>query len=127
MRDPSKAGVARGRLDTIMSRHEPSAPEPGARILSFRRRNGAASPQRHESGANRDAVEDLSKYARDDTPDDYRHRMIVNLAGFAFVVALGLIGYWLADTMATMRKNQDCVLTGRRGCAPVDVPVRERY
>jgi hypothetical protein len=26
-----------------------------------------------------------------------------------------------ADTMAAMRKNQDCVLSGRRGCAPIEV------
>lgn len=110
---------------TVMSSHEPSAPEPGARILSFPR--GAATPQRKETGSNRDAVQDLSKYERDETPDDYRHRMIVNVAALAFVAVLVLIGYWLADTMATMRKNQDCVLTGRRGCTPVDIPQRERY
>jgi hypothetical protein len=110
-----------------MSSREPSAPEPGARILNFRRRTGAASPPQPETGPDRDAVEDLSKYARDDTPDDYRHRMIVNVVAFAFVAVLGLIGYWLADTMATMRKNQDCVLIGRRGCTPVDIPPKERY
>lgn len=53
--------------------------------------------------------------------------MAVNAAAFAFVVILGVIGYWLADTMATMRRNQDCVLSGRRGCTPVDIPIRERY
>jgi len=79
------------------------------------------------NGPDPDAVEDLSKYARDETPDDYRHRMTVNIVAFVFVAVLALIGYWLADTMATMRKNQDCVLTGRRGCTPVDIPQRERY
>ena len=53
--------------------------------------------------------------------------MAVNVVAFAFVVVLGLVGYWLADTMATMRKNQDCVLSGRRGCTPVEVPLRERF
>jgi len=40
-----------------------------------------------------------------------------------FVLVIGLIGaaLWLADTMAAMRKNQDCVLSGRRGCTPVEV------
>ena len=27
----------------------------------------------------------------------------------------------LDGVMATMRKNQDCVLSGRRGCTPVEV------
>jgi len=52
--------------------------------------------------------------------------MTVNIAAFVFVAVLALIGYWLADTMATMRKNQDCVLTGRRGCTPIDIPQQER-
>jgi len=67
------------------------------------------------------AVEDLTKYERDESSDDYRHRMIVNVVAFVFVIALIVAGLWLADTMAAMRKNQDCVLSGRRGCTPVEV------
>jgi hypothetical protein len=52
--------------------------------------------------------------------------MIVNVAAFAVVAALIGAGLWLADTMATMRKNQDCVLSGRRGCTPVEV-TKERW
>ncbi len=52
--------------------------------------------------------------------------MIVNIAGLAFVVALVAAAIWLTDTMATMRKNQDCVLSGRTGCSPVDYTVRQR-
>ena len=105
--------------------HDPPAPEQGARILRFSRRAGA--PPRQNGERPREAVEDLTKYTHDETPDDYRHRMTVNAIAFAFVVVLALVGYWLADTMATMRKNQDCVLTGRRGCSPVEIPSRERY
>jgi hypothetical protein len=65
-------------------------------------------------------VADLAKYERTETPDDYRHRMIVNVFAFVFVAALIGAGIWLADTMAAMRKNQDCVLSGRRGCTPVE-------
>ncbi len=71
-------------------------------------------------------VEDLTKYERDDAPDDYRHRMIVNVVAFGAIVALIGMGVWLADTMASMRKNQDCVLSGRRGCSPVEV-TKERW
>ena len=66
-------------------------------------------------------VDDLAKFERGEGADDYRHRMIVNIAAFAFVIALIGAGIWLADTMAQMRKNQDCVLSGRRGCSPVEV------
>jgi hypothetical protein len=66
-------------------------------------------------------VADLDKYEQDDEKDDYRDRMITNVMAFVFVLALVGAGIWIADTMAEMRKNQDCVLSGRRGCSPVEV------
>jgi hypothetical protein len=73
-------------------------------------------------------VEDLAKYERppNETADDYRHRMITNAIVAVVVVLLIGAGWWIADTMAQMRKNQDCVLSGRRGCTPVDVPIQPR-
>jgi hypothetical protein len=65
-------------------------------------------------------ADDLAKFEHGEDADDYRHRMIVNIIAFVFVVGLIGGGLWLADTMAQMRKNQDCVLSGRRGCAPVE-------
>jgi hypothetical protein len=65
--------------------------------------------------------DDLAKYTQSDEPDDYRHRMLMNVAGLVVVTLLIGVGWWLADTIATMRKNQDCVLAGRRGCTPVQV------
>ncbi|WP_137045182.1 hypothetical protein [Pseudolabrys sp. FHR47] len=110
-----------------MPNDDTPAPEQGAQILNFSRRPGTPVPPRPTGDRTTDVVEDLTKYTRDETSDDYRHRMAVNAVAFAFVVVLGLVGYWLADTMATMRKNQDCVLTGRRDCTPVEVPTRERF
>ena len=66
-------------------------------------------------------VEDLAKYERSEGPDDYRHRMLINAAALVFVVVLMGVGLWIADTMAEMRKNQDCVLSGREDCTPVEV------
>ncbi len=98
----------------------------GSRTISFRRR--IASHRLSSQTADRQlaytlvaTVEDLTKYARGENPDDYRHRMIVNVVAFVFVIGLIAAGLWLADTMAAMRKNQDCVLSGRRGCTPVEV------
>jgi hypothetical protein len=67
-------------------------------------------------------VEDLAKYERSEEGDDYRHRMITNAIALVFVVLLVIGGVWIANKMAEIRKNQDCVLTGRRGCTPIDVP-----
>jgi hypothetical protein len=81
------------------------------RVLKFRRRESAA----------RSPVEDLAKYARSGEADDYRHRMMVNAAAFVFVLSLIGAGLWLADSMAKLRRNQDCVLAGHRNCAPIEV------
>jgi hypothetical protein len=91
--------------------------ENGSRVINFRRKR--SSLPTHQAA--RPAVEDLAKYERAEAPDDYRHRMTVNILAFVFVVALVGAGIWLADTMAAMRKNQDCVLSGRRGCTPVEM------
>jgi hypothetical protein len=71
-------------------------------------------------------VQDLAKY-EGSGPDDYRHRMLMNLAAAAVTILLVVGGIWIANTMAQMRKDQDCVLSGRRGCTPVDVPVKSRW
>ena len=90
------------------------------RVIKFRRGGSGAQSSAPSP------VEDLTKYERNEATDDYRHRMIVNTAAFFVVVALIGAGIWLADTMAAMRTNQDCVLSGRRGGTPVEVN-KERW
>ena len=73
-------------------------------------------------------VEDLGKYERaePDAPDDYRHRMIVNGAAVVVTVLLVAGGIWIANSMAQYRKNQDCVLSGRRNCTPIEIAAEPR-
>jgi hypothetical protein len=99
-----------------MPDREPSHVDDGPRVVGFRSRQTIVN-----SRAPSPPVEDLTKYERNENADDYRHRMIVNIIAFVFVIGLIAAGLWLADTMAAMRKNQDCVLSGRRGCTPVEV------
>lgn len=66
-------------------------------------------------------IESVEKYAVAE-PDNYRQRMINNGLAFAAVLLLVAVGVWLADAIAEMRRNQDCVLSGRRNCAQVSVP-----
>ncbi|WP_433995908.1 hypothetical protein [Bradyrhizobium genosp. L] len=65
---------------------------------------------------------DLSRYEKPrEEPDDFRQRMLANIAAFAFTVALTAIGIWLAMSIADLRKTQDCVLMGRRDCVKMTV------
>jgi hypothetical protein len=97
-------------------------------VLKFRPRTSADPPgHRDEPGdqASGPAANDLSRYERHrEEPDDFRHRMLANVAALAFTVALTAIGIWLAMSIADMRKTQDCVLMGRRDCARISVMPR---
>ncbi len=95
-------------------------------LRTRRRYQPVESAPKTSSRANERAQDELAQYARDGEPDDFRHRMIVNAAAFVFVLALVAAGVWLADTITTMRKTQDCLLAGKRGCAPVEAPVTDR-
>lgn len=101
-----------------MGSRETSSSDTEPRVVSFRRGQAGA----RETTASPAPVENLVKYQRGgESPADYQHRMVVNAAAFLFLLALIGAGLWLADTMAAMRKNQDCVLSGRRGCTPLEV------
>jgi hypothetical protein len=92
-------------------------------VLKFRPRTSAHPPSQQETDpAKAPAASDLSRYERPrDEGDDFRHRMLANIAALAFTVALTAIGIWLAVSIADLRKTQDCVLMGRRDCARISV------
>jgi hypothetical protein len=107
--------------------------EPGDddhRVLRFRPRGTSGSAQewraKRDTTASGPPVENLAKYEGGERDDDYRHRMMVNLAALLFTLLLATAGAWLAVKIADMRKNQDCVLSGRRNCAPIAVQPTER-
>jgi hypothetical protein len=107
---------------------EPADSQEMGRILRFEPRQGA---RRHRppfpSPFGQSPVEDVDKYARatNDT-EDYRHRMRTNAAAVLVVGLLIWCGYWLFDTLAEMRKTQDCILSGRTNCARIDLPSNAR-
>ena len=101
-------------------------------VVKFRPRTSAHPPGHRDEPGHRNepghpdqahtgpAAKDLSRYERTrDEPDDFRHRMLANVAALAFTVALTAIGIWLAMSIADLRKTQDCVLMGRRDCARI--------
>lgn len=83
------------------------------RVLKFR-------PRTHTKPPAGNLAPDLSQFENGrESPDDYRHRMVTNVAAIAFTAALTGIGIWLAMTLADLRNTQDCVLMGRRDCARI--------
>jgi hypothetical protein len=102
---------------------------PSAEILQFRPREhladrpiaGATVPH----GPEPDVLDDLAQYEQDRDDEDeninYPHRMLMNVIAVAVVTLLIGVGVWLADTIAEMERDQDCVLQGRQNCAPIEL------
>ena len=109
-----------GTLPSMAEQLQPS--ERTARVLPFRPR----LPSRARGNLSFNTPKDpqlasLNEYEGDSANDDFRHRTIVNLLAFVVIVILTTAGVWLADSLAALRKTQDCVLSGRRNCATVDL------
>jgi hypothetical protein len=106
---------------------QPIASEEEHRVLQFRPRVLPHPQGRRRLPGNQALDEDtgpepndLSRYERvRDEPDDFRHRMLANVAALAFTIALTAVGIWLAVNIADMRRTQDCVLMGRRDCGRI--------
>jgi hypothetical protein len=109
----------------------PIATEEEHRVLQFRPRNAASPAPLWRGNAvvqplHREAAQDaldLSRYEQPrEEPDDFRYRMLANIAAFAFTIALTAVAIWLAMSIADLRRTQDCVLMGRRDCVRISVP-----
>jgi hypothetical protein len=48
--------------------------------------------------------------------------MVLNALAATVLVVLVLTGVWLANSLAALRRDQDCVLSGRSNCAPIETP-----
>jgi hypothetical protein len=114
------------RHENKMKPQEHGPDEERGRVVLFRPRLPRA---RNDNLRGREAwrspVEDVGKYARGEQ-DDYRHRMVNNILAFLVLCLIVYCGIWLADTMAQLRKDQDCVLSGRTNCSPIPLPANKR-
>ncbi|MBR0735859.1 hypothetical protein JQ581_02875 [Bradyrhizobium liaoningense] len=111
-----------------MKTQRPISSDDEHRVLQFRPRTSPSPMDRRGNGtvqplrATPESL-DLSRYEQPRSgPDDYRHRMLANIAALAFTIALTAIGIWLAVSIADLRRTQDCVLMGRRDCAKITTP-----
>jgi len=102
----------------------PDQSDRGNRVIKFtpRTRSTAPPPPGPALPQNLEMARQHVRVARDaglTDQDEFRHRMLINLAAFVFTAALTAAGIWLAISIADLRQTQDCVLSGRRICAPV--------
>jgi hypothetical protein len=92
-------------------------------VIKFRPRTTADAPKsRVDQMPSARPAPDLSQFERSSEPDDYRHRMRMNIAAGLFTVVLIGFGVWLAMSIADLRRTQDCILYGRRDCAVIPQP-----
>jgi hypothetical protein len=114
-------------MSSLMTSDASRSNDESGRVLQFERRNAAPDRQGAKpqiGGRDQSPVAEIREYAgRGGDDDDYRHRMKMNAVALTVLVLLVVCGLWIADTIAEMRKNQDCVLSGRRACAPIDLPL----
>ena len=47
----------------------------------------------------------------------------MNVIALAVVAFLMSAGVWLADTIADMERDQDCMMQGRANCVPIELPI----
>jgi hypothetical protein len=97
-----------------------------SRVITFRPRAARSLPDRLSPGSSTpnlgaSPVADLQEYQRAREEEDYRHRMVVNALALAFCTLLAVAGIWLVNEIAEMRRVQDCVLSGRTGCVPLEI------
>ena len=110
-----------------MKSQRPISSDDEHRVLQFRPRTSPQSSTRRGNGTVQPLHAettpeplDLSRYELPrEEPDDFRHRMLANIAALAFTIALTAIGIWLAVSIADLRRTQDCVLMGRRDCVRI--------
>jgi len=103
---------------------DPVNDEEHGRVLAFRPRRPRPPPRAFGNLSAKDSpVADLTRYDRGSEEDeDYGHRMKMNALAALVLILLIAGGMWLFDTMAELRRTQDCILSGQTNCAPVATP-----
>ncbi len=66
--------------------------------------------------------DDIDEQAEQDEDD----RLTGNLAGLAFTLALVVLGLFLVHKLGENAKLEDCLMSGRTNCQPIDPATLKR-
>jgi hypothetical protein len=120
-----------GGSEVAHTRSDSDGAQQSAQVLRFRPRahsgerpfpRPAGEPSEHDN----EPPDDLAEYEQDREEDEninYRQRMLMNVMAALVLTLLVGAGVWIADTIADMQRDQDCVFQGRQNCAPIEVPL----
>jgi hypothetical protein len=120
----------RGGSQAAKSRPDPRDVGGFGQVLPFRRPGQplSAPSVRPADGdfarSDFDLADDFAEYEQDQDEEivDYRQRALMNVIALVVVAFLVSAGVWLADTIADMERDQDCMMQGRANCAPIELP-----
>lgn len=110
-------------------RPNPHDAEAFGQILPFRRPghrpfSAVPTPPADDNDQRDDLSDDFAKYEQaQDKVVDYRQRTLMNVIALVVLAFLISTGVWLADTIADMERDQDCMMQGRVNCAPIELPL----
>jgi len=65
----------------------------------------------------------MSDQQDDDRDHDSRRPAVI---GLLLVLGLVVAGYFLVTALHSNSQLEDCLMSGRRNCAPIDVPAKPR-
>ncbi len=60
----------------------------------------------------------------EDGEDEADQRRSAALIGLIIILALAIAGVWLVRELREKSRLEDCLMSGRHNCAPIEVPVR---
>ena len=128
LRDFAAAGYSRV-MQVLPKRSDAQGADEFGQVLHFPNRRAVIRPFPEPAArpAEIEPADELSHYERErEEPVDYRKRMLMNTIAVVIVTFLVGAGVWIADTIAEMQKDQDCVFQGRSNCAPIEASALHR-
>jgi hypothetical protein len=110
----------------------PSFSDPEGRVVLFRPRAPARDRMRRPTTAVGDPERARNRWPEPwedyygDEGGEHPRRNLFNLIGVGCTLLLIGAGLWLAHAIAEMRTIEDCVLSGRSNCAPIEINALRR-